>query len=169
MGKSSGGASGASQMAEMLSFKNYKKAKPLQNEVYSGLSDFMNGGRDVSANPVWGAGKYAAEKAYGSSNDQIMNSMPAGGALYSAAAGNAANRASTLTQLMGQIAQDDYNKAYGIATGDPQTSVSNLQQLGQSQDAQNASDAASNNQATGQAASSAASIASMIAMIALAA
>ena len=157
MGKS-GGESGASKLAELVNLQNYRAAKPIQQQVYGRLGNFMSGGLDVSRSPIWQAGKIGAEGAYQSGMENMMNSMPAGGALYSGMAELEGNRADSLTQLMAQVAQDEYAKAYGVASGDPQQSTSNLIKIGQQADRMNAQEAANETQAAGSAAASLATI-----------
>ena len=81
---------------------------------------------DVSQNPMFAAGKKSASDAYQSAKDSILASLPAGGSLLDALSQARIGEANTMTGLASNLAQDIYNKAYGLATGVPQQSMAGL-------------------------------------------
>jgi hypothetical protein len=93
----------------------------------TGLSSSSGSGSIIDAlSPVYQAGKKASENQYKVARDAIMANVPMGGGYASAMSDLEANRADSLLNLESTIANDLYNKAYGLATGTPQTSASML-------------------------------------------
>ena len=93
------------------------------------FGDFMEGDFDPSSTPMYGAGKYALESQYGVAKENIMENLPQGGVLLDALANAEISKAGDMATMMGGISQDVYNKAYGMATGAPQTAVAGLSPL----------------------------------------
>lgn len=118
------------------------------------------GGYDgyLSRNPVYMGGKQRVEGEYQTGMENILSNLPAGGAMYETMAGMEQNRAQSLGDLASNVYQDLYNKAYGVATGSPQQSISQLAQTGAASDAADAQRDAGNAQAAGGAASAIGSI-----------
>ena len=102
----------------------YAQTQPIQTEVFSGLESFMQGDYDVSENPAWESSKRALEDQYGVAQESILSTLPEGGVLQESLADLETERAQGLGDLAAQIALDEYNKAYGVATLSPQTSMS---------------------------------------------
>lgn len=112
----------------------------------------------LSRNPVYMGGKQQVENQYGRGMDNLLASMPAGGAMYENMVGMEQNRAQSIGDLAAGVYQDLYNKAYGVATGTPQQSVSQLAQIGAASDAAEAQRDAGQSAAAGGAASAIGSI-----------
>ena len=71
-----------------------------------------------------GVKQRALEDQYGVAQESILSTLPEGGVLEESLANLETERAQGLGDLAAQIALDEYNKAYGVATGSPQTSMS---------------------------------------------
>ncbi len=111
-----------SQMAQ-----NYWNATaPVRDSVLSRLSEFMGGNFDPTASPMYAPIKSSTEQQYGTARDKIMETLPVGGALSESLADLESNKANTMSSLISQLVLDEYNKAYGIASGSPQTSQSGI-------------------------------------------
>lgn len=100
------------------------------NPMTTQLSDFMQGNFDVSSSPVYGSGKVATEDAYATAKDQLLANLPAGGPVAEGMMNLEGSRARSLVDLASQISQDQYNKAYGLATTAPQTALAAYQGAG---------------------------------------
>lgn len=129
LGKASGPENQSMGFADELSkmARNYwEQTKPLRNEVIDRSTDFMQGDLDVTGTPMYAAGKGALEDQYGVAREQALADMPAGGPLQEGLTGLSGDRASSLAGLVSQLAQDEYNKAYGTAMMSPQTSMGGM-------------------------------------------
>lgn len=104
---------------------------------------------DVTRNPVWRAGRNTIEDQYGVARENVLANIPKGGALTDALTNTEIGRADMLTNLTGNVSQDEYNKLYGMATGAPQTSIGGLSSLAGSQAMANAQTQAGKYGATG--------------------
>jgi len=80
--------------------------------------------------PLYQLARTGIESQYGPAREAIMASTPRGGALYENLANLEMGRAQQTGALPAQISapliQDIYNKAYGVAFGAPQTTLSGL-------------------------------------------
>jgi len=128
-GKDGGGGSAdqtsaASNAMAQIAGDLYKTTDPLRKNMVGGFEDFMEGGFDPTGTPMYGAGKQALETQYGTAKESIMSNLPKGGALLNALAGADISKAGDMATMSGNISQDVYNKAYGMATGAPQTAIS---------------------------------------------
>jgi len=81
---------------------------------------------DVTASPMWDPTKMQAERSFDVAMDNILSQLAVGGGMNEAITDLNIGKASTLTSLAGQIAQDEYNKIYGLAAGAPQTTLGGL-------------------------------------------
>lgn len=135
-GKDSGDepvTSESGQQASSMATETYEQTRPMREEMIRRGEQFMGlddgKGFDPTASPVYQPSRMALERQYQQANELARQQMPSGGALNEAMAGNIRARASGLTGIEGQIAQDEYNKAYGLATGVPALSMSTLSNL----------------------------------------
>lgn len=80
--------------------------------------------------PVFGAARQGIENAYSQGRQNIIGSMPAGGAMLEQLGGLEKSRATDYGNLYAGIAQDLYNKAYGLATGVPGQAMGGLSGAG---------------------------------------
>ena len=81
---------------------------------------------DPSASPLYAPGKYSIERQFQNAEDEIMSSLPQGGALLEMLAKAQTDKAGALTGLEADISQDFFDKIYGLASGTPQTSISGI-------------------------------------------
>jgi hypothetical protein len=95
-------------------YGNTAQARDLINR--RGL-DFMQGNFDPSTSPAWAPTKNMAEQQYSSAKQDIMGNTPKGGALLRELSGANMDKARTMVNQSGNIAQDEYNKIFGLATG----------------------------------------------------
>ena len=131
-----------SDRASKLAKKLYKDTVPIRRELIPGWQNFLQGDYDVSSNPVYGAGKSQIESQYDVARQNILSNLPSGGQLNEALVDTDVRRADALGGLAAQIAQDEYNKIYGFATGSPQASLSSMTSLAGSQAAAQAQETA---------------------------
>ena len=136
MGDKGGG--GASEKAAKLADKYWDYSRPVTGTYAKQAKKFMRGRFDPTQSPLYDAGRLGIEDQYGVARENILANMPTGGAMYSLLADTETNRANALTSLEAQIMEDEYNKAYGFATGAPQVSIGGLTSLAGSQAAANA-------------------------------
>lgn len=104
----------------------YKDTAETRNSVLNRLGDFMNGNLDPTESVQYAPIKMNTERQYKSALDALMESTPEGGALYEGMANLAGQKANTLSEAIAQIVLDEYNKAYGVATGSPQVTLSGM-------------------------------------------
>ncbi|MHC4266541.1 MAG: hypothetical protein ACYSUK_11510, partial [Planctomycetota bacterium] len=114
---------------EKISRQMWNRAKPISTEYANRANRFMRGKLNPTASPMYASGRMGIEDQYDVARDQMISNLPVGGGLYSNLGDLEVDRANALTGLEGRIAQDDYNKAYGFATGVPQSSASSLTTL----------------------------------------
>jgi len=93
--------------------------KGIRGDITKTLGDFTSGNLDVTSMPMFAPGKTATENAYKSARENIISGMPAGGAMLGELGNLEADRASKLTDIIGQIQQDLFTKAYGAGYGVP--------------------------------------------------
>ena len=97
---------------------------------------------DVTRNPVWGAGRNVIENQYDVARQNTLSNMPKGGALVDTMSDVDQGRAQALGGLASQVSQDEYNKAYGMATGAPGQAMSTMSSLAGSEAMANAQQSA---------------------------
>jgi hypothetical protein len=128
----------ASKTASKIAKAYYKDTDPMRQTMIGNFENFLDGGYDVAQNPVWGAGRGVIEDQYDVARENVIGNMPKGGALTDQLAGVEESRASALGQLGGNVAQDEYNKLYGMSTGAPGQAMGPLAQVGGQQAMANA-------------------------------
>jgi len=100
------------------------------NPVFAGLSsryqNFLNGGLDVTGMPQYAALKDSAEQQYGQAKDNLLSTVQPGGNLTNALAGLERGRASTMTQGVGDLANQEMARTFGFATGQTPVSLGGL-------------------------------------------
>lgn len=119
---SNAGADALSQIASSL----YSQTAPNRKLILDRQNQFLKGNLDVTNTPMFGALKNATDQQFGRAEENILANTAGGGALTAALAGNEYAKANTLTQGIGNIAQDEYNKAFGFATGAPGQAMQGL-------------------------------------------
>lgn len=111
-------------LASAMDFLN--QSGPLRDQFVNRANNFMSGNLDVTQSPMYGALKLAADQQYRNARENILASIPQGGALGEALAQNEFDLARTMTAGTGQLAQDELNRAYSIASGAPQLAFSGM-------------------------------------------
>ena len=129
-GGKGGGSNKASKTASRMAKDYYDDTDPMRQSMIGNFNDFMDGGYDVSENPVFGAGRDMIGDQYGVAKENIIGNTPRGGALTESMADLEMSRARSLTDLSAGVAGDEYNKAYGMATGAPQAAMGTLANIG---------------------------------------
>lgn len=104
----------------------YNKTGGLRNTVIGNLENFMNGNYDPTESAMYAPLKASAEQQYGTAKDSIMSELPQGGALLEGLANLQGQKANTLSTLLAQLVQDEYNKAYATGTGSQATAASGI-------------------------------------------
>ena len=157
-----GGDDGNSDKWAKKSYKlakdQLKRARPIQDLVYEQLRGTMSGGFSPDNSPLFQAGKLNIERNYQNAMDNLFTMMPAGGVMYSTMGDLEAQRARNLSDLMANLQMDEWNKAYGVATGAPQQSLAQMANLGMGGMAADATRSAGQNQAVAGGASALGSI-----------
>jgi hypothetical protein len=120
-------AAAAQEMAEQY----WDATAGIRDPLIDRLAAFMDGNLDVSQSPLYDASKAAMENQYKVAQENLLANLPGGGGLSDAMVGLEASRAMGLTDLIGRLMQDEYNKAYGLASGSPQQTFQGLQTAGQ--------------------------------------
>lgn len=103
-------------------------ARPSYASLANRYSNFLSspGQFDYTQSPMWSAGKSATESGYQNAMQNILANLPAGGPINQSMTSLERGRAQNLTNLASNAAQDEYNKAYGFATGQPQVGLSGI-------------------------------------------
>lgn len=133
-----GGDDKASRKAMRIADDIWDNVRPLNRDFTKQFRNFMSGGYDPMQNPVYQAGRNAMEDQFQVAQDQIIANMAPGGAMDAGLNDLYTGRARGIGELAAQVAQDEYNKAYGMATMSPQQSLSSLGQLAGQQAMSNA-------------------------------
>ena len=133
MGKGGDSDTRAGKKTEKMAEDYFERTKPLRKDMVRNYEGFMEGGYDVSQNPVWGSSRGVMEDQYDVARENVISNTPKGGALNEGLTDVEMGRARSLGDLSAQISQDEYNKAYGMATGSPQVSMGTMASLAGSQ------------------------------------
>lgn len=97
----------------------YAETDPLRRAMLERSGAFVGGNLDVTQSPQYAALKRGAESQYDRARQNIISTTPTGGALTRALAQNEYAKAGALTQGAGNIASQEQQIAYGLATGTP--------------------------------------------------
>jgi hypothetical protein len=133
MGDKGGGGNDANDMVQQIAMREYKEALPLKRGILERGQEFMEGGFDPTQMPVYNVGRQGIESQYDVARQNILGGMPKGGQMYDRLADMEVQRANQIGGLGAQIAQDEYNKLYGVATGEPLMSMGTLASVAGSQ------------------------------------
>lgn len=95
----------------------YSKTDPLRTSLIGRGNDFLSGNLDVTQSPMFGSLKSAVETQFAKAKGNTIASTPSGGALTSALTNLEGTRANTMAQGIGDLAQGEMDRAYGLATG----------------------------------------------------
>jgi len=102
------------------------ETSPLRQNMISNWSDMLGGNYDMSQSPLYGQAKYNIGSQFDTARNNIMSALPSGGGLQKAIADTYTQEAGSMANAMGNAWQDEYNKAYGMASGAPQMAISGL-------------------------------------------
>lgn len=90
---------------------------PARTNLLNRSNAFLGGGLDVTASPMYGSLKSAVDSQFGRARDNTIANTAAGGGLVDALSNQETQRAQTMTQGIGQLAQSELDRATGLATG----------------------------------------------------
>lgn len=105
----------------------YSKTAPLRGNVTDRLTNFMQGNLDPTQSAMYSPIKMTAERQYQTAMDDLMSKTPTGGALYEGMANLGGQKAASITDMIQQIVQDEYNKAYAMGQGSQSTAAAGIQ------------------------------------------
>jgi hypothetical protein len=123
----------AMQKALGMSQDYYNTTAPLRSNLINRYSSFLQGDNDPVASALYAPLKNNAEQQFETAERSLMSKLPSGGALQEGISDLYAQKADTLSSLMGTLIQNEYNKAYSMAQGSPATAGSLLQAGGSGQ------------------------------------
>ncbi len=148
MGKERSGDRAAGQAAQAqtaLAQKLIGQSDPTRRLLFDQANAFLGGDFDVTGLPQFGAGKDIIESQFGRAREAVIAGTPTGGALTSALTNVEGARASSLTGLVGSLAEAEQNRALQLGTFGAAAGTQGLASAGaiqgsraQSQAAQNA-------------------------------
>lgn len=113
-------ASAAARKAAELAEKWWNQSAAVRDPVVNRLADFMNNGMDPTQSAMYAPNKLGVEQNYQSAMDNMLANLPQGGAMGDNLTSLEMGKAGSIIDLISKIVQDEYNKAYGIASGSPQ-------------------------------------------------
>lgn len=116
----------ATQWLTGMSKDYYGSTAPLRGNVINHLGNFMSGNLDPTASAQYGPAKMTAERQYNTARNQVISDTPTGGALYESLGNLGGQKANTMTSLIGNIIQDEYNKAYSMGQGSQTTAAAGV-------------------------------------------
>lgn len=129
--KDGGGANGPDAMSKMqaqIAQQLFDQTNPLRQQLIGRSNQFLTGGMDVTASPMFAALKQQTEAQYGNARNQIIGDTPAGGQLTQALIDLNSARANTLGQGAGSIAESELARAMMLGTGAAGQAMSGLGQ-----------------------------------------
>lgn len=137
-GKDQGSSDSADAMAQMAR-QLWTETSGVRAPLIEQMTSAVSGDFDPGTSPIFAPQKRAIESQYGVAKDNLLASMPAGGAMTSAMADLESNRANSLADMMGSIYQDQLNKAYGASFNAPGQAIQGLGSAASIQSANEAS------------------------------
>lgn len=111
-----------------MSRELWNTTKGMRRNVNQLLQDFTAGDFDYGTDPRFASHKSAIEDQYKSSKDDVIASVADGGSLDSAIGTLANQRARSFTDVISDIQQDMFQKAYGAGYGVPGQAISGMNQ-----------------------------------------
>lgn len=122
-----GGKLGANNPGAAL----FRQTDPLRRGLIERSESFIEGGLDVTQSPQFAALKQGAEDQFGRARKDIIASTAEGGALTSALTEAELAKAGALTRGTSDLAAQELNRAFSLATGQPLQAA--IQGIGQQQ------------------------------------
>lgn len=125
-------STGLAKQAADMSAGYYSATAPIRGNLITRLTDFMKGNLDPTASAMYAPIKMTAERQYGEAREKTLEDLPRGGALYESLSNLAGQKAQTITDMISQIVQDEYNKAYAMGQGSQSVAASGITGAGDS-------------------------------------
>jgi len=120
----------ATNILSAISQNYYKKTAGLRGSVIDRLTKFMKGDFDPTDSALYAPIKTATENQYQKGMDELLSTVPRGGGLYAGIGDLIGKKADTTSDLIAQLVQDEYNKAYAMGTGSQEVAASGLSGAG---------------------------------------
>lgn len=118
------GHQSTSETLASIATQLFQQTDPLRRGFIGQAEQFLGGGFDVTQTPEFGAIKEATESQFDLARQQVLETTPTGGALIDALTNIEQGRATALTQGIGDLAREQGQRAFSLATGAPlQTAV----------------------------------------------
>lgn len=124
-------ANAATQWLTNMSQDYYGRTAPLRNQLITRLQNFMTGNLDPTASPMYAPVKMNAERQFQTAKENVLSTLPKGGALYDTLAELESSKAASISTMLSQIIQDEYNKAFSMGQGSQSTAAAGVGQAGQ--------------------------------------
>jgi hypothetical protein len=121
------------EQAAGMSANYFNATGPMRNSLITRLTDFMKGNLDPTDSAMYAPIKMTAERQYDTAREKTLEDLPRGGALYASLSSLAGQKANTITDMISQIVQDEYNKAYAMGQGSQQVAAAGITSAGDSQ------------------------------------
>lgn len=115
---------------ERIARELFGQTDPLRRGLIGRSEQFLEGGLDPTASPLFAPLKQATEQQFDLARERTLSSLPQGGALQSALGDIETGRAQTLTQGIGDISQGELSRALTLATGAPPQAIAGLSGAG---------------------------------------
>jgi len=96
--------------------KLFNESDPLRQQLFGQSNDFLSGNFDVTGTPQFAAGKNIQEQQFQRARDATISNTAEGGGLTSALTNLEGQRASGLTNMVGDLAREQQNQAVGLGT-----------------------------------------------------
>lgn len=119
----------AGQQSADIARQMYSETAPLREDIIGRSERFLGGGFDPTESAMYAPSRRALETQFQQANELARQGLPTGGSLNEALAENIRARAGGLSDIESAITQDEYNRAYGLATGTPALAMSTLSNL----------------------------------------
>lgn len=95
----------------------FQQTEPVRKELVGRSTQFLDGNLDVTASPMYASLKNAVDTQFQRARGNTIASTAAGGSLTEALTNLEGTRANTMTQGVGDIAEGELNRSFGLATG----------------------------------------------------
>jgi hypothetical protein len=107
---------GANKLA-WIAEQQLQQAQPIKNALIDRSKAFLGGGGDLYGTPSFQALKSASDTQFKTARNNVMSSLPQGGALLESLANLEGQKASNLTQGYGNLYENELSRAFALGTG----------------------------------------------------
>jgi hypothetical protein len=104
----------------------YNQTAGLRGGIINRLTNFLSGNMDPVQSAMYAPIKSNVENQYARAENEILSKLPAGGVMQNELANASLSKAGTLSQLIANLVQDEYNKAYAMGSGSQEVASSGL-------------------------------------------